>query len=508
MPDLIGRVFSQAERDPGVTQLQLRLTPQIDFQAGGLPSTIVRQSVRPGDSVPIGQAVIVFIASGVAVPRVVQQQADAASERILAVGLNPRRTEETSELTPGTVLRQVPDPGVLVARGAAVGITVAVPPKVVIPNLVGRTRADAIQELTRLRLRANPADDEASSLPPELVVSQVPSAGTAVVVGGAVRITVATGVEVPNLSGLSADDAQRAVAERGLSFDDTAQETDAAPPGQVFQQQPASGARVTRGSRVLATVAVAVPVLVPSIVGLPRQRAAAILEAAGLRAGPEPDGTASGRLVERQQPAANTRVARLTPVTLFVAAPPPPPVHPQPGPATPVSAPLPGPELPPPPAVQPTGAVAVPVVQPGDVPPGVVPGVAPQGGVPPGVVQPPAQSGGGVPAGPVAIPAQPLLPPWLLSLLVAVAAIAASTYRLWWPGSSPPPPPIQTTSPATPPPAIDVRPELGDATLRLEVSGRALISMDVRVRVGQGGSEQVLSLEDGALVLEERRLYE
>ena len=44
--------------------------------------------------------------------------------------------------------------------------------------------------------------------------------------------------------------------------------------------------------------------------------------------------------------------------------------------------------------------------------------------------------------------------------------------------------------------------------LRLEVSGRSLISMDVRVRVGHGGSEQVLSLEDGALVLEERRLYE
>ena len=177
MPDLVGRSFPQAERDPGVTQLQLRLNQQIDFQAGGLPNTIVRQSVRPGDPVPIGQAVIVFIASGVAVPRVVQQQADAASERILAVGLNPRRTEETSELTPGTVLRQVPDPGVLVARGAAVGITVAVPPKVVIPNVVGRTRADAIQELTRLRLRANPADDEASLLPPGLVVSQVPTRG-------------------------------------------------------------------------------------------------------------------------------------------------------------------------------------------------------------------------------------------------------------------------------------------------------------------------------------------
>ena len=108
---------------------------------------------------------------------------------------------------------------------------------------------------------------------------------------------------MPNLSGLSADDAQRAVAERGLSFEDADQETDAVPPGQVFQQQPASGTRVTRGSRVLATVAVAVPILVPNVVGVTRQRAVALLEAAGLRAGPEPDATASSRLVERQQPA-------------------------------------------------------------------------------------------------------------------------------------------------------------------------------------------------------------
>ena len=307
--------------------------------------------------------------------------------------------------------------------------------------------------------------------------------------GAAVRIGVATGVEVPDLSGLSAGDAQRAVAERGLSFEDTDQETDAVPAGQVFQQQPASGTQVTRGSRVLATVAVAVPVLVPSVVGVPRQRAAAMLEAAGLRAAPEPDATALGRLVERQQPAANTRVARLTPVTLFVAAPAPPPATPQPPPATPLPAPIPGPVLTPPPAVQTTPPGAVPVVQ-------------------PGVTQPPAQSGAGAPAVPVAVPVQPLLPPWLLSLLVAIAAIGASTYRLWWPGSLPPPPPIQTSAPATPPPAVDVRPEFGDATLRLEVAGRSLIAMDVRVRVGRESAGHTLLLEDGALVVEERRVYE
>jgi hypothetical protein len=108
----------------------------------------------------------------------------------------------------------------------------------------------------------------------------------------------------------------------------------------------------------------------------------------------------------------------------------------------------------------------------------------------------------------VAIPVQPWLPPWLVSLLVAIVAIGASTVRLWWPTRTPPPPPIQTTAPATPPPAVDVRPERGDSTLRLEVSGRSLVSMDVRVRVVRGDAEHMLSLEEQPFIVEERRLYE
>lgn len=490
MPDLVGRALPAAERDATVLRLQLQLNQQFDSRAGGLPNTIVRQSVPAGANVQMGDAVTVFVASGVAVPRVVQQQADAASARIAAVGLNPRRSDETSEVAPGTVLRQVPEPGVLVARGAAVAITVAVPPRVQVPNLVGRSRDEAMQELARLRLRASPVDDPGSSQPPDQVIAQVPAGGTEVVINASVRIAVATGVEVPTLTGLSTGAAQQATAELGLSFESTNQESAAAAPGQVFQQQPASGTRVARGTRVLATVAVPVLVTVPNLIGLTRQRAAVQLEDAGLRAANEPDATASARLVERQQPAANTRVARLSVVTLFVAAPASPPATPQqPPPATPLPAPIPGPVLTPPPAVQTNPPGAVPVVQ-------------------PGVAQPPAQSGAGAPAVPVAVPVQPLLPPWLLSLLVAIAAIGASTYRLWWPGSSAPPPPIQATAPATPPPVVDVRPEFGDATLRLEVAGRSLIAMDVRVRVGRENAEHTLLLEDGALVVEERRVYE
>jgi beta-lactam-binding protein with PASTA domain len=508
MPDLVGRAFPMAERDASVVQLQLRLSQQIDSRAGGPPNTIVRQSVPAGANVQIGDAVTVFVASGVAVPSVVRQQADTASERIVAVGLNPRRTDETSDEPSGTVLRQVPEAGVLVARGAAVGITVAVPRKVVIPNVVGRTKADATQMLARLQLRASPADDEASALPPDQVVSQVPVGGTEAVVGAAVRIAVATGVEVPNLSGLSTDEAQRAVAARGLSFEDSDQETDAAPAGQVFQQQPASGTRVTRGTRVLATVAIPVPVLVPSVLGLPRQKAVAVLEAAGLRAAPAPDPTASGRLVERQAPVANTRVARLTTITLFVAAPPPPPVTPQPNPGLPVPAPLnPAPANPAPLDPVPLDPVLLDPVplDPVQPPPAAQPGVTQTQVTIPAGIQQPAQNNGGAAA---TIPIQPLLPPWLLSLLVAIAAIGASTFRLWWPGRPPPAPPIQTTAPATPAPAVDVRPDRGDSTLRLEVSGRSLISMDVRVRVGHGSVEHTLSLEEQPFILDERRLYE
>ena len=110
----------------------------------------------------------------------------------------------------------------------------------------------------------------------------------------------------------------------------------------------------------------------------------------------------------------------------------------------------------------------------------------------------------------MAVPVQPLLPPWLLTLLVALACdrrldVQALVARLV---AAAAPPPIQTAMPATPPPALVVRPELGDATLRLEVSGRSLISMDVRVRVARGVDDHSLDAGGDALVVEERRLYE
>lgn len=439
MPDLVGRAFPQAEQDPRVTQLRLRLNQQLDTRAGGLPNTIVGQSVPPGAGVPLGQPVTVFVASGVAVPRVVQQQADAAEARITAAGLSARRDQEVSELPPGTVLRQVPEPGVLVARGAAVGITVAVPPKVVIPNVVGRSRSDAIEELTRLRLRPSPAADELSTLPPEQVIAQVPVAGTEVVVGGAVRITVAAGVEVPDVNGLTAAQAQRAVAARGLSFRDAGQENGAAIAGRVFQQQPAPGTRVTRGSLVTATVAVAVQVAPPAPPALP----------------------------ERQPPPAATG--------------PGPAQGPPPFTATPAA-------MPP--------AAGTPAVENASVPAVNAPPAS----------SPPARGGSAASGVPVAIPVEPWLPPWLLSLLVAAIAIAVSTVRLWWPTSSPPPP-IQAATAAVPA-AIDVRPEAGDAALRLEVSGRTLIVMDVRVRVQRGPVDGTIAVAGDALITDERRLYE
>ena len=244
----------------------------------------------------------------------------------------------------------------------------------------------------------------------------------------------------------------------------------------------------SRGSRVMAMVAVAVPILVPNVVGLPRQRAAAIVEAAGLRVGPEPDVTASGRLVERQAPAANTRVARLTTIALFVAAPPAPPPAPTvlrarrahsatcrstlgPGAGA-------GPVLTQPPAVQTSPPPAVPTCSPGELNRRLRTVAARRGRSP--------------------FRSTPLLPPWLLSLLVAVVAIGVSTYKLWWPSSSPPPPAVPGgRSRARRRRRWTCGRSAGDATLRLEVMGRSLISMDVRVRVGHEPAEQSLDVDAG-----------
>jgi beta-lactam-binding protein with PASTA domain len=142
-------------------------------------------------------------------------------------------------------------------------------------------------------------------------------------------------VEVPPVEGASdVATAERALRAAGLRLDPRlrSRTTSAARPGTILDQIPAAGARVNEGERVSLLVAVgARRAVTPSAYGQTPARAATILRAAGLVAGPVlPDDASANSVVASQLPAAGARVPVGTAVTVFVR------------PARPGAAPAPG----------------------------------------------------------------------------------------------------------------------------------------------------------------------
>jgi serine/threonine-protein kinase len=148
-----------------------------------------------GSSIERNTRVTLFVSSGpaqVSVPNVTGQNEASASAELSNVGLRADVTEEESEETPGTVLRQSPTQGTKVAKGSTVTIVVAKEPtRVAVPNVVGQDQASASSTLSAEGLtvitRTQEVTDEAQD---GLVQSQDPPEGTRVAKGSRVTIFV------------------------------------------------------------------------------------------------------------------------------------------------------------------------------------------------------------------------------------------------------------------------------------------------------------------------------
>lgn len=114
-------------------------------------------------------------------------------------------------------------------------------------------------------------------------------------------------IRVPNVTGLSFDDAVRRLAERGLRGMRGEERFHAASPkGTVLEQMPAAGARDVEGAAVtLAVSAGQQTARVPNLVGLTRLDAERRLEESGFDVGDvadRPSGAPAGQVIETRPP--------------------------------------------------------------------------------------------------------------------------------------------------------------------------------------------------------------
>jgi len=250
----VGGDISAAEREIQLNNWTTSITTT--RSDGSVQGEVLTQSPAPGVQLEEGGVVSLVVSEGVllhAVPLLVglsREEAELALSAVdLAVGAILRTFSE--EVVEGEVLEASIVPGTEVETGGAVDLTLSAGPEPrVLPQLVGRTRAEAEAQLLALGLVAVVTDAFSDTVAEGLVVSSEPPAEATVERGTEVAVVISKGlpfVQVPDVVGMSAADAADALATAGLVVTDT----NGPPNKDVLATDPPAGESVRQGTGVV-----------------------------------------------------------------------------------------------------------------------------------------------------------------------------------------------------------------------------------------------------------------
>ena len=230
----------------------------------------------------------------VAVPTVVGLSQANAKAQIEAAGfvweLNSEKVASDS-VEEGSVASTDPAGGTQAEKGSTVRVTISSgPDSVVLPdNLVGMTPEDARKAIEALGLKWElDSSKVASDTIAEGKVAQTnPSPGSKVKAGQTIRVYLSSGsdeVEVPDLSGMSQDQARSALKAVGLELGNVTSVDSEKDKDRIVAQDPATGTKVKKGTTIGVSVSngKTAQVEIPTVVGTSSEDAQAQLKALGL----------------------------------------------------------------------------------------------------------------------------------------------------------------------------------------------------------------------------------
>jgi serine/threonine-protein kinase len=210
---------------------------------------------------------------------------DLSAARLKKAGFKVARTDvEAANLQAGQVVHQSPAAGELLGKGKTVTLQV-VGNTVTLPNVQGQTFDQAQQALQNLKLVVQRSDMATTTQPAGTVLAQSPVAGTKAARGTIVTLTVAKApqVAVPDVRGQDQGQASTALQSAGFQVQIVPQANPTVPSGKVVNTIPGPGTMANKGDTVQLVVSTGPStVMVPNVVGQPRDNAIATLTGAGL----------------------------------------------------------------------------------------------------------------------------------------------------------------------------------------------------------------------------------
>ena len=195
----------------------------------------------------------------VVMPKVVGKTAEDAQDALKRAKLTWDITYGTSDVyDEGIVMDATAKEGDRLEEGTQVTLTVAMVKKVVVTDVTGKKQADAEKELAQLGLKTSIEEVFSEEVQQGYVENQDPGKGVEVASGATVILYVSQGpdltglVEVPNILGLTEQEASAALLQVGLTPGETTV-TDTSgryDPGIVIGQSIEKGQYVEEGTKV------------------------------------------------------------------------------------------------------------------------------------------------------------------------------------------------------------------------------------------------------------------
>jgi serine/threonine-protein kinase len=218
----------------------------------------IRTDPAEGSEVKAEDAVTVYISTGpssLAVPSVAgrteQEAVDILTGKGFKVAAN-RQDDDNPAFPQGQVTKTDPPEGQSVAAGAEITLFVSTG-NVQVPDVKGKTKAEATQLLNDSKLQVNTSPVE-SDATPDTVVEQDVAPGTLVKQGRVINLQIAvapTTATIPQgLAGQTYDQAVAALQAVGLTNVNKIEDQSDQPPGTVLRTDPSAGDEVPLDQQV------------------------------------------------------------------------------------------------------------------------------------------------------------------------------------------------------------------------------------------------------------------
>jgi len=255
VPNLVGKFLPQAQAMLAAANLGVNVNQVV--QLGPPPGTVLAQNPLPNADVPPGTVVTLQVVAGQVgvkkpTPVLVGKTKAQAALLLNFVGFQAQFLEEIHPPTPpGQVFAQSPAAGVLLFPGSVVTVRVAKGLLLAtVPPVVGLSRPVAEQKILQANLTVKKVFVAGPLAQNNRVVAQAPAAGTHLPPGAQVTIQVVQMTTVPNLIGLTPQQAAAALQAKDLGSNGILQPKFAAPHGRVYSQSSPTNQVVPKGTTI------------------------------------------------------------------------------------------------------------------------------------------------------------------------------------------------------------------------------------------------------------------